>query len=120
MVAEKRLLGFLILTFIIIVIMGGVFRIQAVAKENCFSRDTDSVERMFMGEVKEVLAENGAKNSGVTMTKTSEGAGMVTYHVAVNLPKYIAANEEISEKIEDDLNKLNIEIENADTVFSFS
>lgn len=120
MALERKILGLLIITLLAIIFVGGMFRIQAVAKENCFSKDTDKVESMFVGEVKTVLAQYGAKNAGVTMTKTSEENRNVTYHVAVNLPKYISDSEEVSGKIKKALNDLSIEIECASTVFTFS
>lgn len=119
-ITEKNIAQVIFVTIILVIFLGMFFRIQAVAKENVFSETTDAAELEYRLELKCVLADFGAKNAGITMTKTSEDGRLLAYKVNINLPKYIDFNSEKETELREALDSKTLNVEGAVVSFSFS
>lgn len=116
----NKLIVFLILAIVITVSFGTVLYISSYAKTEVFSEKTDAAETQFRGAVKEILKSAGAKNAGITMTKTCDSNSFVDYSVVISLPEYISLNTFEKGKLLDSLYGLNIDVKDASVSFSFS
>lgn len=117
---ERNLTIIIIVTIIGLLTFTGIFRIKAVAKETYFTEATDTAETDYREAVKDVLTEYGAKNAGITMTKTSGDGYTYNYKVAINLPTYINLDEAKEQELTQALSEIALDIENASVTFSFS
>lgn len=112
-----------IITFIIAVTLGTLIislsmSLKATARESYFSADTDEAEISFRHEVKDILKSIGAKNAGVTMTKTCEDGHHLNYEVKINLPGYI--NESEKAKAYEELSLLKLAVGDSSVSFLFT
>ncbi len=112
--SKVYILGFIFLVFIICYFS----HVKAVARESYFSIETDGAEIEFRKEIKEVLKNYGAKNAGITMTKTCEDGHHLDYEVKINLPGYISAADEKLAKGE--IMKLCLMVPDSDVTFFFA
>ena len=118
--SEKNILGIIILSAALILSVGCIFHIKAVAETSYFTRDTDTSESEYREELKDVLKAYGAKNAGITMTKTCEDGHTLNYKVVINLPDYINTENEKGEALIKALEAVELSVEDAYVTFSFS
>lgn len=110
-----------ILTALLIILsIAFITTTRADAKARTFSKETDEAETDFRLEVKEVLKNAGARNAGITMTKSCEDGHTFNYKVMINLPGYIEINNEEKENLMASLEALCIEVADSVVEFSFS
>lgn len=119
---ETKILFVLFVTFLLVLMLGGFFRIKAEAEtsERCISASTDAAETLYRKEIKNVLKDAGAANAGVTLTKKCMDGKTLEYLVEVNLPKYIDFNAGRENALREALSAINLNVDNSNVTFSFS
>lgn len=118
--SEKNILGLITLTFLAFLVAFGVTKIKAVAREQYFDKSADAYETEYKNEIKAVLKDFGAKNAGVTMTKTCADGVNYLYSVSINLPKYVSLENGKDESLLKTLSELELNVEGAEVTFYLS
>lgn len=117
---EKAVITLLLLTVLLIIFIGSLFRIEAVAKENYFSKESNQAEIAYRSEIKDILKTVGAGNSGIMMTKTSADGINFDYSVQIHMPEYINLNKMEKDNLIASLKALDLGVDNSSVSFSFS
>lgn len=81
---KKELTFWIVAAFIIIVGIGGLFKINAEGKSDYFSDDAKCYEDEYISEVKEVLSEYYMSKAGITLTKISQDGTSIEYTVEIH------------------------------------
>ncbi|MCR5311320.1 MAG: hypothetical protein K6E32_07910 [Lachnospiraceae bacterium] len=117
---EKSLMNVLILAAVLMAVMFFLLKISAEAKSNYFREDRTVAEAEFRASIRELLREEGYKNPGINLTKTSENGRTFEYRVWINLPTYYHITEIEEENLIKLLSDIEFFREDSSVHFSFS
>ena len=117
---ERSLMNVLILAAVLMAVMFFLLKLSAEAKSDYFREDRSAMEAQFRGEIRKLLYEEGYKNPGINLTKTSDNGKTFEYRVLINLPKYYQITEIEEESLKNLLLDIDFFSEDSTVIISFS
>lgn len=132
-ITEKRLnlqrpmgqhIGYMIISGLLILILFGFFSIDVYSKsiDNQISSNKehiDMMEKEYLKEMKEVLADYGCNNAGITMVKVYEESS-TSYEVKIHHSNLGYLEEKNQKQLKEQLQHLVQDFPKANFLFSFS